>query len=181
MKITQRQLRQLIREELARNMNEGFYQNALVAALGGRARRDREDREKGDRQPSYSRRPVKYDVEALPNSYWDAPSYSDDDPIKYKKRREKWSQFGWLGPYANMQVQFGSQYQPLRPLLDVIPERAFMFQNLEELTQALMKSYDEQGQPLDPDVAQDIARRWFFKDKHPLASSRDPLEDELDF
>jgi hypothetical protein len=124
---------------------------------------------------------VEHDVEALPNEYWDAPSYMDDDSNKYNKRKEKWSQFGWLGPYADMQIIFGSKYEAPKPLVKVLPQRAFMFQNLEALEQALMKSYDEQGQPLDQDVAQDIARRWFNRGNHPLASSKDPLEDEIDF
>ena len=187
MRITSRQLRQIIKEELARSMNESIIHNAMLAAAHGDNARQRAnaDREKVKRLSHYARNPIKHDVEELPQEYWDNPSYMDGGPdaAGYKKRKEKWSQFGWLGPYALMNIRWGTRYGRPESLLETLPRRVSLMHitTIDRLVNDLMNSFDEDGNEIDQNVAQDIAQRWFNRSNHPLGSDRDPLEDELDF
>jgi hypothetical protein len=126
MKITQRQLRQIIREELERNMNEGFFQNAMTAALGGRARRDREAerarRAELDVAPETPYKPYEYETpsavgraaereereRATSRAYaqqtiWnkDVLEMSEDE---YEARRREWLDSAWAGKYKDYTV-----------------------------------------------------------------------------
>ena len=187
MRITKTQLRQIIKEELVRSMNESIIHNAMLAAAHGDNARKRAaaDKEKAKMLAYYARNPIEHEVEEMPQEYWDNPSYMEGGPDapEYKKRKEKWSQFGWLCPYALMKIRWGTRYGRAESLLETLPRHVSLTRitTPESLVKDLMNSFDEEGNQIDQNVAQDIAQRWFNKTNHPLGSDRDPLEDELDF
>jgi len=125
MKITQRQLRQIIREELSRNMNESDYDRYSYDAMNPRlGRRDRVAAAVAalDAQRAPPFKPYKYETPAAVargaerdsrdaarardfdrQTIWDK-SVSELGEDEYNARRDMWLDSDWAGEWKNMTV-----------------------------------------------------------------------------
>jgi hypothetical protein len=203
MKITQRQLRQIIREELSRNMNESDYDRYSYDAMNPRLSRGaRADAAVAalDAQRAPPFKPYKYETpgavgraaerdaatRAASRSYaqqtiWnkDVLEMSEDE---YEARRRDWLDSAWAGEYKDYTVtnwSMGVEDAPLATYLSSgewrsDPDLAGVRGGDDMMLRGLLPMLDVNGSAkLSPGEVNDIVNLWDMREISPYAKSYD--------